>query len=64
MLGTLLSSNSALSGHSGEAFEDFAIIVEDRNHIANKIAANSCATIVLYQTCACLPLSYMLKLDV
>jgi hypothetical protein len=59
MLGTLSSSNSALSEHSGEAFEDFAIIVEDRYHIVNKIAANSCATILLYQTCACLPLSYV-----
>jgi hypothetical protein len=41
MLGTLSSSNSVLSEHSGEAFEDFAIIVEDRYHIVNKIAANS-----------------------
>ncbi len=59
MSGTLSSSNSALSEHSGEAFEDFAIIVEDRYHIANKIAANSCATILLYLTCACLRLSYV-----
>ncbi len=59
MLGTLSSSNSALSEHSGEAFEDFAIIVEDRYHIVNIMAANSCATIVLYQTRACLPLSYV-----
>jgi hypothetical protein len=59
MLGTLSSSNSALSEHSGKAFVDFTIIVEDRYHIANKIAANSCLTILLYQTCACLPLSYV-----
>jgi hypothetical protein len=59
MLGTLSSSNSALSEHSGEAFKDFATIVEDRYHIVNLIIANSCATCLLYQTCACLPLGYV-----